>query len=99
MQRVSRRYEIGVEKDDGSANAVDIRLHMKQLDDTSGYYMLRTNRIDLSEKEIFDTFMMLLDLEDSFRSMKSELGPRPVYHQLEYRCDGHQFITVLAYNV
>ena len=42
---------------------------------------------------------MLLDLEDAFRSMKSELGLRPVYHQSEYRCDGHLFITVLAYHV
>ncbi len=42
---------------------------------------------------------MLLDVEDAFRSMKSELGLRPVHHQSEYRCDGHLFIMVLAYHV
>ena len=40
---------------------------------------------------------MLTDLESVFRSLKSELGMRPVYHQTEDRCDGHLFITTLAY--
>jgi hypothetical protein len=40
---------------------------------------------------------MLTDLEAVFRSFKSELGLRPVYHHKEIRVDGHLFITVLAY--
>jgi len=40
---------------------------------------------------------MLTDLESVFRSLKSELGLRPVYHHKEERTDGHLFITVLAY--
>mgnify|MGYP004702570661 CR=1 FL=1 len=31
-----------------------------------------------------------------FRSLKSELGLRPVYHRKEERAEGHLFITVLA---
>jgi transposase len=42
---------------------------------------------------------MLTDIEDAFRSMKSELGLRPVYHQKEYRSDGHIFVTVIAYHI
>ena len=42
-------------------------------------------------------YTMLTDLESVFRSLKSELGMRPVYHHKEERCDGHLFITVLAY--
>jgi transposase len=86
-------------KDEQSKNATNICWKMKQVDDTSGYYVLRTSRTDLNEKEVFDIFTMLLDLEDAFRCLKSELGLRPVYHQKEYRCDGHLFITVLAYHV
>jgi transposase len=97
-RRVARRYEITVEKDE-SARAVNINWRMKQLDDTSGYYVLRSNLTDKNEKEVFDIFTLLLDLEDAFRAMKSELGLRPVYHQSEYRCDGHLFITVIAYHV
>ena len=40
---------------------------------------------------------MLTDLESVFRSLKGELGLRPVFHSKEDRADGHLFITVLAY--
>ena len=40
---------------------------------------------------------MLTDLESVFRSLKSELGLRPVFQSKEVRSDGHLFITVLAY--
>jgi transposase len=42
---------------------------------------------------------MLTDLEAVFRSLKSELGMRPVYHQKTHRVEGHIFITLLAYNL
>lgn len=35
--------------------------------------------------------------EAVFRSLKSEIGLRPVYHHKEERAYGHLFITVLAY--
>ena len=41
--------------------------------------------------------MTLTDLEAVFRSLKGELGLRPIYHSTEARTDGHLFITVLAY--
>ncbi len=98
-RRVSKRYEIEVEKDEGSNLAISVNWRMKETDETVGYYVLRTNRIELGEKEVFDIFNMLLDVEDAFRCMKSDLGLRPVHHQKEERCDGHLFITVLAYHV
>jgi len=42
---------------------------------------------------------MLTDIEDAFGCMKSELGLRPIYHQKDTRCDGHIFITLLAYHL
>ena len=42
---------------------------------------------------------MLTDLEAVFRSLKSELGLRPVHHQIAKRVSGHLFITVLAYHL
>lgn len=98
-RRVARRYEIRVEKDDVSGNAKDVVFKVKPTDDESGYYVLRSNLTHADAKQVFDIFNMLLDVEDAFRSMKSELGLRPVHHQSQYRCDGHLFITVLAYHV
>ena len=34
-----------------------------------------------------------------FRSLKSELGRRPVFHHQADRTDGHLFITVLAHQM
>jgi len=62
-------------------------------------YALRSNRLDFTEQEFFDIFSILTGIEDAFRSMKSELGLRPLYHQKEHRTDGHLFITVIAYHI
>ena len=39
----------------------------------------------------------LTQIESVFRSLKSELGVRPIYHQLEHRADAHILIAFLAY--
>ena len=40
---------------------------------------------------------LLTNLEAVFRSLKTDLGLRPVHHQIERRVEGHLFISVLAY--
>lgn len=62
-----------------------------------GVYCLRTNELSWDENTLWRTYTMLTDLEAVFRSLKSELGLRPIYHHREDRAEGHLFITVLAY--
>lgn len=62
-----------------------------------GVYCLRSNELSWDEERLWRTYTMLTDLESVFRSLKSELGLRPVFHSKEARSDGHLFITVLAY--
>jgi hypothetical protein len=62
-----------------------------------GVYCLRSNEIGWDETTLWQTYTMLTDLEAVFRSLKSELGLRPIYHQTAERTEGHLFITVLAY--
>jgi len=64
-----------------------------------GVYCLRTNETGWDEEKLWRTYSTLTDLESVFRSLKSELGLRPVYHSKEDRADGHLFITVLAYQL
>jgi transposase len=96
---VSHTYKVSVEKDTESDKAKNITWSLKKIEKTSGIYCLRTDRKDLNEQQIWDIYTMLTDIEDAFRCMKSELGLRPVYHQKEPRCDGHIFITLLAYHL
>jgi len=96
---VSHRYNVSIEKDTETDKAKNITWSRKKTEKTSGVYCLRTNRKDLNEQQIWDIYTMLTDIEDAFRCMKSELGLRPIYHQKETRCDGHIFITLLAYHL
>ena len=62
-----------------------------------GVYCLRTNELTWDAEKLWRTYIMLTDLEAVFRSLKSELGLRPIYHSKQARTDGHLFISVLAY--
>ena len=64
-----------------------------------GVYCLRTNLDDWDPQALWRTYTMLTDLEAVFRSLKSELGLRPIFHQKQHRSDGHLFITVIAYQL
>lgn len=95
-------YDITVTKDDasGKANAIQWTCLEKPHSRAShpGVYCLRTNQNDWDEVTLWRTYTMLTDLEAVFRSLKSELGLRPIYHRLENRVNGHIFITLLAYH-
>ncbi|HOG91206.1 MAG TPA: hypothetical protein PLV50_11740 [Smithella sp.] len=77
-KRISSRYEIAVTKDENTNRATTIAWERKEQEKPAGVYCLRSNRIDFKEQELFNIFAMLTDIEDAFRSMKSELGMRPV---------------------
>ena len=64
-----------------------------------GVYCLRSNETGWDAERLWHTYTMLTDLEAVFRSLKSELGLRPVFHHKEHRTEGHLFITVLAYQM
>ena len=101
--RVSRQYLIPVEKDEKTGNAVKISWQQQPAPDMTdtypGVYCLRTSQTNWDESTLWDTYTMLTDLEAVFRSLKSELGLRPIHHQITERVSGHLFITVLAYHL
>jgi transposase len=98
--RVARYYEIVVEEEKGVARRVWWKLREEEAAARlEGSYYLRTDRVDLREEEIWKIYMMLQEVEDAFRTMKTDLGLRPNHHQKERRSDGHIFITVLAYHL
>jgi transposase len=62
-----------------------------------GVYCLRTTLTKPSDAELWKTYSMLTNLEAVFRSLKTDLGLRPVFHQTENRVDAHLFLSLLAY--
>ncbi len=101
--RASKQYTISVEKDDTSGNATKITWEKQAAANTTdiypGVHCLRTSHKEWDESLLWNTSNMLTDLEAVFRSLKSELGLRPIHHQITGRVAGHLFIAVLAYHL
>ena len=99
----AKHYKIEVIKDEKTGNAVKILCSRQTLADSKdslpGVYCLRTSHTDFDESALWHTYTMLTDLEAVFRSLKSELGMRPVFHQTTNRVTGHLFISTLAYHL
>jgi len=101
--RAAQHYDITVTPDAESDKAIDLqwtRLEKPHSQATHpGVYCLRTNLVDWDEETLWKTYTTLTDLEVVFRSLKSELGMRPIYHHTEKRVNGHIFITLIAYHL
>lgn len=64
-----------------------------------GCYVIQTSHRDLAPERIWKLYTTLTRVEAAFRALKSDLGFRPVRHQIERRTKGHLFISVLAYHL
>lgn len=98
---ISRFYHIDVCEKDGTVISIEYR-KVKQGEEEhrfSGSYWLRSSYQDWNERQIWDTYMMLNQIESAFRSLKHELAFRPIYHRIERRAEAHIFIAVLAYHL
>jgi hypothetical protein len=100
---IAKYYTVDVKKDPNSDNAISIAYKEKiGTDDKSamnGVYCLRTNNTTMDSKTLWKTYTTLTDLEAVFRTLKTELGLRPIFHKTSARVDAHLFITLLAYTV
>jgi transposase len=71
------------------------KLNEAQLRD--GHYLLRTNLVAEDPAVLWERYMQLTQIEAAFKCLKSELGIRPIYHQLEHRVEAHILVAFLAY--
>jgi hypothetical protein len=70
---------------------------LKEAELRDGHYLLRSNLTGGDPVVLWARYVQLTQIESVFRSLKSELGIRPIYHQLEHRVDAHILIAFLAY--
>jgi len=70
---------------------------LKAAQQRDGHYLLRSNLTGEDPAVLWTRYIQLTQIESVFRSLKSELGIRPIYHQLEHRADAHVLIAFLAY--
>ncbi len=81
---VAQHYDITVTPDLENKRAVAITWTLDPSEGSMlhkpGVYSLRSNCLDWDAEAMGKTYAMLTDVESVFRSLKSELGLRPIYH-------------------
>ena len=97
--RAAQYYDIRVDQQGDNATAIHFKRTSTIKETLPGVYCLRTNQTQWDDATLWQTYTMLTDLEAVFRSLKSELGLRPVFHHKTDRVSGHLFISVLAYHL
>lgn len=70
---------------------------LKEAQQRDGHYLLRTNMVAEDPAVLWDRYMQLTQIEAAFKCLKSELGIRPIYHQLQHRVEAHIMVAFLAY--
>jgi transposase len=100
--RAAQHYQVEITQDDSGTQVRAItwakRIKPGSAAAHPGVYCLRTTLLEWDNATLWRTYTMLTNLESVFRSLKTDLGLRPVFHQIDRRVEGHLFITVLAYH-
>ena len=73
------------------------KARLKETEMRDGHYLLRTNLVAEDPAVLWDRYVQLTQIEAAFKCLKSDLGIRPIHHQLEHRVDAHILIAFLAY--
>ena len=99
--RASGRYGLTVEQADGTATDIkwELRPNPVREEKEKGVYFIRTSYKNPGEKELWDIYNTIREVESTFRCLKSDLGIRPVFHQKDGRIEAHIYLTILAYQL
>ena len=73
------------------------RKKLRQARWREGGYLLRSNIKSDDPGHLWRLYLQLVEVEQAFKELKSDLSIRPIYHQLETRIEAHIFIAFLAY--
>jgi transposase len=77
----------------------------KQALNRDGHYVLRAfvpwddfpPGMEKTAESLWSWYMQLVHVEEAFKSLKSDLGLRPIHHQIEKRVEAHILVAFLGY--
>jgi len=97
--QVADLYEMAVEETKQGARLVWRQKPEQQqwLEAREGAYLLRTNLTGDSAADLWKKYIQLTEVEAAFRTLKSQLAIRPLFHQLEKRVKAHVLVAFLGY--
>jgi transposase len=98
-KRVARYYTIAYDEPQRAVTCTCNAAKRKTAEMLDGSYLMETSRDDLPPDDVWRIYSLLTRAESAFRTMKSPLAERPIFHHLEHRTDTHIFLCVLAYHL
>lgn len=73
------------------------RMKFRQSVQAEGAYLLRAHWNERDPAKLWQTYMQLTEAEAAFRTLKSEVKVRPIWHWTAERVEAHVFIAFLGY--
>lgn len=62
-----------------------------------GQYLLRSNLTSEDPATLWKYYVLLVEVEQAFKTLKMDLSVRPIHHQKDERIEAHIFVAFLAY--
>jgi hypothetical protein len=98
---VSKYYEIDVQHNNkGIATEISYAKNKEkyqQIIENLGVYFIRTNLQIYEEQLLWDVYNTIREIESSFRTLKTDLDLRPIYHKNDDATIAHLHLGLLAY--
>ena len=80
------KYELNIER-------------IKQQEKYDGFLAIATNNTTLATTDVLDQYKQLFKIEHTFRTFKSHLETRPMFHWTDRRIEGHICLCYIAYTL
>jgi Transposase DDE domain len=97
-QSTNKHYQIDVTANDLGI-VTNIQWKQKPVPKREGHYLLRTNLDEKQEHTQWAIYNTIREIESTFRTLKTDLDLRPVYHKTDSAAMAHLHLGLLAYTV
>jgi transposase len=96
LKQGGRKYIKSSKKEDSPNYTLNEKL-IEENSKYDGYYGIQCSDPERSEQDIFQAYHSLVTIEDCFKTMKSTLEVRPVFHWSAKRIRGHFVSCYMAF--
>lgn len=98
---VGRYYKVSIEEKEEHQKLFFCKDEecLKKVQEMDGSYLLRTNKVNIDEEEIFRTYNLLSRIENVFKDLKGPVKTHPNRHHRDDRSEIHIFQGILALHI
>lgn len=96
LKKKASRYFL---KQTGTESYVLDEERIKQQEKYDGFLAISTNNTTLATTNVLEQYKQLFKIEHTFRTFKSHLETRPMFHWTDKRIEGHICLCYIAYSL